>query len=318
MTAEARTAPGRAELLEVVWWACRAPSVHNTQPWHWTVDEVLELRSDPGRRLRETDPDGRDVVLSGGASLDHAVCAAHALGWRTSVERFPDPSRPDLLARIEVAPGHEDTPRSDLALITRRSTDRRRYGPWRVPDVRVDALARVAERRGTRARAMTDPRDHALVERLVADSVLRQPAAVSAEAARWVDRGPSEGIPSASVPAGPRDRHPANRFAAGLLEDEADGGDAVDSWIVLGDVRDDPATWLRAGEGLSAVWLEAVRGGLAAQPVTHVVESPEARDRLRDVLGWVPHILLRLGWADGPEGRPARSTRRPLGEITRL
>ncbi|HYV80831.1 MAG TPA: nitroreductase family protein, partial [Streptosporangiaceae bacterium] len=43
-------------LIEV---AARAPSVHNTQPWRFTVTEqAIELYADPGRQLLE-DPAGR-------------------------------------------------------------------------------------------------------------------------------------------------------------------------------------------------------------------------------------------------------------------
>ena len=39
--------------------ASLAPSVHNTQPWHFVVrSEVLELRGDSDRQLRALDPTG--------------------------------------------------------------------------------------------------------------------------------------------------------------------------------------------------------------------------------------------------------------------
>ena len=48
--------------------ATRAPSVHNTQPWHFVArDDVVELWTDRSRGLPVVDPDGRARLLSCGA-----------------------------------------------------------------------------------------------------------------------------------------------------------------------------------------------------------------------------------------------------------
>jgi hypothetical protein len=39
--------------------ACHAPSIANSQPWLWRIDnDVLELRCDPSRQLLVADPHG--------------------------------------------------------------------------------------------------------------------------------------------------------------------------------------------------------------------------------------------------------------------
>jgi Putative TM nitroreductase len=44
-----------------------APSVHNTQPWHFVVrPDVLELHVANNRKLRALDPTGRQMVISCG------------------------------------------------------------------------------------------------------------------------------------------------------------------------------------------------------------------------------------------------------------
>jgi len=78
---------------EMVGFATRAPSVHNTQPWLWrTSPEGLELFADWSRQLSRADPDGRDVLVSCGAALHHLQVAAAALGWTAHVKHAPDPS----------------------------------------------------------------------------------------------------------------------------------------------------------------------------------------------------------------------------------
>ena len=62
--------------------ACRAPSLHNTQPWRWTFDGAgLHLFADRLRVVLSTDSTGREVLLSCGAVLDHLRVAMAAAGW---------------------------------------------------------------------------------------------------------------------------------------------------------------------------------------------------------------------------------------------
>jgi hypothetical protein len=53
----------RYVVAKAVW----APSVHNTQPWQFTADgQQVSLYADAGRRLVVADPDGREMMISGG------------------------------------------------------------------------------------------------------------------------------------------------------------------------------------------------------------------------------------------------------------
>ena len=68
--------PDAGTIRTVLALASRAPSVHNTQPWRWLVGaESLHLYADAERQLPNTDPDGRDLIVSCGAALNHCVVA---------------------------------------------------------------------------------------------------------------------------------------------------------------------------------------------------------------------------------------------------
>src|SRR5262245_60675660 len=83
-----------AEVIkDAVMLACRAPSLHNSQPWRWVADDRgLHLFVDPNRIMYSADRRGREAIISCGAMLDHFRFAMNAAGWRTHVERFPDPA----------------------------------------------------------------------------------------------------------------------------------------------------------------------------------------------------------------------------------
>ena len=81
--------------------AVHAPSVHNTQPWRFGHGERhIDVFADAGRRLRVADPDGRELMISCGATLFTLRVALRYLGWLPHARLFPDPSRPALVARV--------------------------------------------------------------------------------------------------------------------------------------------------------------------------------------------------------------------------
>ena len=102
--------------------ACRAPSLHNSQPWRWIADgPTLHLFADPTRLMFAADPQGREITLSCGAALDHLIVAMSAAGWETTVARFPDPYEPFHVATIDFRPARRRRPRRGVLRAPRRS-----------------------------------------------------------------------------------------------------------------------------------------------------------------------------------------------------
>jgi hypothetical protein len=107
--------------------ACRAPSLHNSQPWRWEFDgSVLQLFLDRNRILYSTDRSAREALISCGAALDHLQVAMAAAGWMAAVDRFPSPDDPDRLASIAFSPMAviTDAQRLRAQAILERRTDR--------------------------------------------------------------------------------------------------------------------------------------------------------------------------------------------------
>ncbi|HET6937350.1 MAG TPA: hypothetical protein VFI19_02045 [Nocardioides sp.] len=307
--------------------AQRAPSVHNTQPWRWRgYNGSLELHADRTRQLTAGDPDGRNLVISCGTVLHHVRVVASALGWTTMVTDLPDPGRPDLLARVELSQG---TPRPKAAelleTVDRRCTDRRRFTSWPVPDDRLTHLAARATEWGSRALPLTDVSERFRAELLVNRALDLQAAngAVQREQKAWVDHSGGDGVPSTVLP-GPQElaSHRSSRFITGLRDDpDAVGVEGSDGLIVVCAPTDDLSAWLRAGEALSAMWLDATADGLSIVPLSQVIEVRETRDALRlEVLGSLAHplILVRVGWQAISRSQLPRTPRRPVDEVLEL
>jgi nitroreductase len=297
--------PDTHTVREVLALAARAPSIYNTQPWRWRVDSTsVHLYSDPGMQLPNTDPDGRDLILSCGVALSHCVIAFAAMGWRARVHRLPDPADPSHLAAIEVNPHTADhTDITLAAAIPRRRTDRRHYSSWPVGAADIALMGARAARLGVMLRQVDAVDElNAIVAQAVRDHANNRDYLT--ELTMWSGRyGSRAGVPARNTPVPDRTAAiPGRAFAAPVLA-QPPGASAADDHAVivaLGTEADDRLARLRAGEATSVVLLTATAMGLASCPVTEPLEIAETRDAVRsDVFGTdgYPQMLLRVGWA---------------------
>lgn len=73
-------------------YALLAPNAHNLQPWlvDLSLADTVRLYVDPTRLLPETDPFSRQILISHGCFLEIMIIAASHLGYRVTVDYFPD------------------------------------------------------------------------------------------------------------------------------------------------------------------------------------------------------------------------------------
>jgi nitroreductase len=305
--------------------ATLAPSIHNTQPWRFVLgDGTLEIRADRTRQLRVLDPFCRQLTLSCGCALFNARVSLAADGLDVRVDRFPDPAQPDLLARLTVtgtlsAPG--EIAGLDAAVEQRRS-NRRRFADEPVPGEVVDALAEAAVSEGAELFPIRQA-EHRIAVALLsqrADESENADPAYRAELRAWTTDDPAatEGVPAAAVPfvdGTAADDVPIRDFdtrGSGGLPAETHSS-SRQCLLLLGAEVDNQEAWLRVGEALERVLLEATRRGYAASLFTQVVEVAHTNEMLRRELGLAmhPHVLMRVGRA--PATPPVR--RRRLVEV---
>jgi hypothetical protein len=321
-----RLAPTPDVRDRIVELAARAPSVHNTQPWVWRAyDDVIELWADRARQLTVADPDGRNLMISCGAALQHTEEAARVLGWESSIERLPDSREPDLVAVLHLT---RNIPPDDagerVRAIESRCTDRRRFTSWPIPDERLEHLASRARGLGAAVLPLVDVTLRFRVELLVGRAQLIQARdqEVAAEERRWIDHSNHDGVPAQVLPdlQGERGEHGTRYDDGPLVAAPPTVLESSDGLLVIGTAHDDPIAWLHAGEALSTMWLQATVDGLSVVPLTQVIEVGTTRESLRqDVLAGVlhPQVLVRLGWQEIGRSSLARTPRRPVEELLR-
>ena len=314
--------PDAGTVRTVLSLASRAPSVHNTQPWRWLVGtQSLHLYSDVSRQLPNIDPDGRDLILSCGAALNHCVVALAAVGWQAKVTRLPNPADPNHLATIELSRSTADSLDTALAAaIPRRRTDRRHYSSWTVPVGDIALMAARAARNGVTLCQVDDiDKLHMIVAESVWDHMSHD---YLMELTEWSGRYASiASVPARNTPkSDPRAKIPSRYFAGPALAMSPGSSPADDNAVVLalGTRTDDRMAQLRAGEATSLVLLTATAMGLASCPVTEPLESAETRSAVRsDIFGdsSYPQMLLRVGWAPINADPLPPTPRRELGDF---
>ena len=303
--------------------ACRAPSLHNTQPWRWTVGAgSVRLSADSDRVLHATDRSGRQMILSCGIALGHFRTAMAGQGWATEVDYLPNPHRPDRLAVVTFRPEEcSAEARARAAAIELRRTNRSPLDP---PPQWDTLLARLRDECKGFGAVLSDV-SSAGRERIAAASDLankrrRFDVAYSDELRWWVGNPAHEheGVPAAALPASVERRRVdiARRFSPQDRTARADSTDRS-ALLVLAVASDSRFDVVRAGEAASTVLLAATSAGLESAVLTHVTEHDAIREVVRDAVGVheLPQVLLRIGLArTGSVPIPA-TPRRPVGEV---
>ncbi|MFE9646252.1 Acg family FMN-binding oxidoreductase [Streptomyces sp. NPDC006365] len=312
--------------------AAAAPSMHNAQPWRFrylTGERVLMLRGDPERAMPHSDPDNRALHIGCGAALFNLrVAAAHA-DLVAQSRLLPEPGDPLALAAVQLSDDAEGARDQDLArlhpAIRQRHTSRHPFAEKDVPeDVRA-TLRDAAEREGA-VLLFPGPWHAETVFDLIRDAESRDTLEPDAneDLARWTRLGPEadtavDGVPEYAF--GPRKRNgraPVRDFAG--RRPVADRGtttfEHTPRLALLSTPGDGPADWLRAGQALERVLLEATLVDLATSLTSHALEDRALRLLARDPGSGAGQVqmVLRLGY--GPRG-PA-TPRRPVRDVLEI
>lgn len=323
----------------VVSYALLAPHSHNLQSWRVDLrrpGEIL-LHCDLDRLLPETDPQGRQILMSQGTFLEVLVMAARERRQRAEVTLFPEgefsadriDARP--VARIRLQPDAGAQPDPLFAQVRRRRTNREPYGS-RVPDAAaVQAIAEAA--RGPGLRTGFTGGDAAELERHRAIALeawrieLTTPRTIL-ETYRWLRIGPGEierhrdgfalnqPLLRAVDALGLFDRGkapaPDGRVTRQQVEDFRKALAATPMFFWQVSEGNSRRTQVEAGRAYVRAQLAATSQGLAMQPLSQALqEYPEQARPYADI-----HALLRAPrpaqtvqmWArlgQGPEIQPA-------------
>jgi nitroreductase len=314
--------PDLADIQGAVQLACRAPSIHNSQPWRWVAEgATLHLFADLARVMTAADPEGREIYLSCGAVLDHLIVAMASAGWDAAVQRFPDPLDPLHVATLDFrrAPGEPtQITEARAQAIGRRHTDRRAFGPppnWASFEV-------LLRQNVIPYHVMFDiVLDHARaslaeVSRLT-EAVRANDPSYAAELSWWTGAFESGGgVPHTVLTSSAGQADITRTFPGTDQEPHGTGVDRSKIVVLSTHHEDARLDVLQCGEALSALLLECTVAGLATCTLTHMTELAPSREKVRTLVGQrgMPQLLIRIG-RPVDEAAPQVSPRRALTDV---
>ncbi|WP_406054688.1 Acg family FMN-binding oxidoreductase [Kribbella sp. NBC_00889] len=298
-----------------------APSMHNTQPWRFRFHGwVVEVYRDKERELPAEDPDRRMLFLSLGAAIFNLRVEAAARGYGSRVRQLTDPQRPDLVAVVELGGPHSGQLQLLAPCLIHRRTNRQPFTGQRLPGQVRAELVESARSEGAELQWLDRPLRRWWLHMATNEAAATDDADAqrTAERRRWVggDRD-ADGIPSTAL--GPRSaggEAVVREFAATLADATRPMAlfESEPQLAVLSTRYDGPAEWLRAGQALERVLLEATAHGVSTSLLNQVIEHEDLRRELDDPLDpeLRPQSVIRFGY--GPPVPP--TPRRPLADVT--
>ena len=311
-------------LRRIIESASAAPSIHNTQPWRFTVvaDDLLEVHADPDRALWVSDPHARALYLSCGAALFNIKTAIRMTGFNPLVWPLPHPEfAPTVLAAVQAEPGRPPTfaERELYEAIWQRHTNRGPFTDEPIAESMQVTLEQAAGFEFATLRMLTD-RDAARVLDMAGQGQRRagrrrRPPDRAAEVDRDRAAGTTASRPRRCRPARaashrrsgatcPRPRRPSCGREASY--------ERHPQLAVLTTARDEPSDWLRAGQALQRVLLTATAHGLSASFLYQSIELRDMRGESAPAWPWPenPQIVIRLGYGRAAGRRAAQAAGR--------
>ncbi|MEM0986724.1 MAG: twin-arginine translocation pathway signal protein [Pseudomonadota bacterium] len=315
-------------------YAILAPNSHNRQPWQFELrgEDKIDVYCDLDRRLPQTDPFDRQIVVSFGCMLELLSIAASVQGYRADIVSFPDGYPQSRLDSRRVATvtlvADDAAPDPLFQHITARRSNKAPYDLGRA--VPVKAMRSIAgafdgsihggwTADAERLRAFKDLTKAAFKTEYTTDRTRRESINVMRLGNRAINENP-DGLEMGGIPMGlfhmtglvtkeTLDTPGTMAYDTGLnIYDDIIEGTPAFIWLVSADAS--RTLQIEAGRAWVRLNLMAEEAGLSVHPLSQVLqEFPEMANGYRAIhaaLGvdapGVVQMFARIGY--GPTSAP--------------
>ena len=320
---DAAPAARPAQMRELIRYATLAASGHNTQPWHFAInDNAIAIHPDYTRHLPAVDPSDRELWISLGCALENLLVAARADGYAAEVI-YPDAA--DFI-QVRLTPDSaQASPLFDA--IPLRQNIRSEYDGQPVKTADLDQVQALSLEPGVGLHFVTTPTELETVLEYVNQGNLRQYAdkAFVAELIDWIRFNQKEALASLDGLNSVSSGSPAvpcwlgQMFVAGTKPQQQADADAKKlrsspGAVVVTSTTEDKTAWVRTGQVYERLALTLTSLNIKSAFLNQPIEVAAVRGQFQSALGLgtaLPQLLVRFGYAEAM----TRSLRRPVEQV---
>jgi len=279
--------PAPTELLSrIAWFAGRAPSGGNAQPWRFSTDGTSFTISAENAWSVRMDVELRGTYVAIGAALLNARIAASEAASLGPHTLFPDPADPTVVARLDLGDQLDVDLASLAGAVEHRATDRRTDQRVPLPEGSLDLLRQATRHEGAELVAITEAKSLDMAGQILgrADRVRFLSSALHGEMMSEL-RWPEDGIAEDGIEVDSLGLDGTQTAILRLLR-RSDVMDELRSWgggAALGEPAIDavaassalmavvvpgnrPVDYVTGGGAVGRMWLEAHRLGIGVHP----------------------------------------------------
>lgn len=299
------------ELTELLAYAAKAPSGHNTQPWKFrAAGKTIEVLPDFGRALPVVDGNHRELYISLGCAVENLCIAATHFRYDTVVTRQ---NREGITIEFTRNEACEENPL--FRQIAKRQTNRSIYTGKKISDAVCEALQNVPAEKGVSVylTGIDSPEGNRLAEWVFKGNEYQMSdPAFKNELLSWMrfnarqTAATNDGLVYKVFGNPPLPRFLAKPVVSLFLKpDKQNKADkekiGSSSHFVLFSCRPDTSeAWINTGRTLQRFLLRATETGIACAYLNQPCETPALAEAMRRTLpvgGNHPAVLLRIGYA---------------------
>jgi hypothetical protein len=299
-------------LLKILKYAAKAPSGHNTQPWIFKPgNNTISVLPDFSRALPVVDPDNHALYISLGCALENLIIAANEFDYRTETEFIGDERQPQIVVRLFVAPGVDNSGLFDYIL--KRQVTRGKFKPEKVPYRLLRELFEETEGVQVRLFLSGEEKDSLTPYIIEGNSLQFSNKEFVSELVSWLRFSEKEvmtkgdGIWSASMGLPNTGRFIGkfvmkNFVSAGSEEKRLKKLMRASAGFAMFMVeKNDPIHWIKLGQSFQRFGLIATKNNISHAHLNMPCEEVQVRDKLIQdfhLEDLTPLLLIRFGYSD--------------------
>jgi hypothetical protein len=309
------------DFLEMVQYAVKAPSGHNTQPWKFRINEnSIELMPDLVKSLPVVDENNRELYISLGCALENLCITAQQLGYDYDVVSKNEQGITVNFAKTSPAVGN-----NLFFQIEKRQTNRSVYQNKRIPDETIECLENIVLEPNTQiyftktGESLATELTEYIVrgnEKQMNDNSFKEELILWMRFNKGEIRKTGDGLAYSAMgfPSIPRfmGKPIVGNYLKPGRQNQSDLGkiDSSSHLVLFTTKNNTLSEWIDMGRSLERILLETTRLNLANAHLNPPCEIETLANEVQSSLpinNEYPAILLRIGYAEPMPYSPRRS-----------